>query len=160
MLANYPWAWALPWCVADIPNETPLEKTDFSVCLQRSSWRGWGESPWPLSSLSAKTPSSLLLRRSCACSHNLCMCLCASAPCVWKTLLLWEHPSPLAPKIYCLLFLLNPWEEGFSGDTLSSTKCSKVSSPLYIVQLEVAVLIPIYDVVWVRHCSMDAEIHH
>lgn len=44
MSANYPWAWVLPWCVADKPNKTSLEKTDFlSACryhLQISSWMG------------------------------------------------------------------------------------------------------------------------
>lgn len=29
VLADYSWAWSLPWSVADIPGDTPLEKTDF-----------------------------------------------------------------------------------------------------------------------------------
>lgn len=28
VLANYSWAWGLPWSVVDIPSEIPLEKTD------------------------------------------------------------------------------------------------------------------------------------
>lgn len=30
MLVSHSWAWGLPWDVANMPSDTPLEKSDFS----------------------------------------------------------------------------------------------------------------------------------
>jgi hypothetical protein len=46
VFVSYPWAWHLPWMEVDIPSDTPLEKTDFSLPrrlqLQTASWLGVG----------------------------------------------------------------------------------------------------------------------
>lgn len=162
MVVNYPWAWALPWGVADKPNETPLKKTDFlSACryhLQISSWIGVrAHAHFPLSVLRPH------LVWSCAgLTHVLIISGCA-----------YVH-LPLVSGKHCLfedihhLWLLNFTASYFSW-ILERRRLMKILclvlvfqslSPLYIVQLKVAVLIPIYDVGLVRHCSMGIEIHH
>lgn len=48
MLANYSWLWGLPWCVADVPSNTPLEKTGFpfSAAVYCTSLLGWTSPLW------------------------------------------------------------------------------------------------------------------
>lgn len=45
MLANYSWAWSLPWWIVDINSDTPLEKISSPFAsgdqLQIASWLGW-----------------------------------------------------------------------------------------------------------------------
>lgn len=72
VLANYPWAWGLPWGVVNRPSETSLEGTESpsgSRCYPAKS-----------SPLTTHFPAWLFLR-SC------CLCLC------WKVFLLIFHFS-------------------------------------------------------------------
>lgn len=50
--------------------------------------------------LSAGTESDLNMCRTCACSHSLCVLMCASVCCVWKTVFPCCQSSPLVLIIF------------------------------------------------------------
>lgn len=117
VLTSYSWSWHLFRTVADIPTDTPLEKTDFpfaSRCrLQIVSWLGVGPHiHFPLLVLGPH------LSWTCAdLAHAATGSVSSYVPpssCVWKLLFLFRNF--LSPLTLAAFSPLPSWGEGFDED--------------------------------------------